>query len=40
MPKKDFEFCQYCGNQFFAEDVRCVKNGLLCVRCLERGTKA
>lgn len=34
-----FERCGYCGDLFFAEDVRRVKNGRLCARCLLRGVK-
>lgn len=36
---KTFEFCAHCGDQFFAEDVCRTENGLLCVRCIERGSK-
>lgn len=34
-----FKFCDYCSDEFFAEDTRRVDGGRLCVRCLERGVK-
>ena len=34
-----FERCGYCGDLFFAEDVRRVKNGRLYACCLSRVIK-
>lgn len=34
-----FERCDHCGELFFAEDVRRVKNGWICAICHERGVK-
>ena len=34
-----FKRCDHCGELFFAEDVRRVKNGWLCTICHERGVK-